>query len=81
MCDVYGEAWFKKINVYNLTKLFQEGLNSIQDKDRSGEHTWNGDFNDCTHLVHRRLTIVDIPEQLGISVATTDKNVPNDCLF
>ena len=58
--------------------MFQEGWNSIKDKDRSSRPiiACTPEMMDSVYvliLVYRRITIEEISEQLGISVGTVHK--------
>ena len=82
-CDVYGEAYFSRKNVYKWDKLFKEGQNSIQDEGMPTIASTSEmvDSVNALILVDRRVATQDISEHQGISVGTAHKIVPDDPAF
>ena len=70
-------------NVYKWAKLFKEGQNSIQDKDRPTMVSTPEmvDSVNAPILADRRVTIKDISKQLRIFVGTAHKIVHDDIVF
>ena len=84
MCDVYREACFCQENVHKYAKLFKEGWNCIQDKDRSGRSTMVSitgmeESINASILSERRIRREDISEQRRISIGIA-YNILNDDL-
>ena len=79
---MYGEANFNQ-NVYKWVKLFKDGWNCIQDEEKLGRLTRTsasemGDSVNALILADRRVTIVEISEQLEFCVGRTRKIVHDD---
>ena len=79
----YGEATLDRSNVYRWYKMFSEGREDVNDKERAGRpstSTTDEKINEVEKMVlaNRRITVREVAEDLDISVGSCHSIFIND---